>query len=85
MKKIILILLTIVLALLTIIFGWIFYNRIGMDYNSEGNYFDKNSLVIYKEQAAMIYGIISFILLTLTLLITWKLKSNIKKLKKDTI
>lgn len=76
---------TIVLALLTTIFGWTFYIRIGMDYNSEGNYFDKNSLVVYKEQAVMIYGIISFILLTLTLLITWKLKSNIKKLKKDTI
>lgn len=76
---------TIVLALLTIIFGWTFYNRIGMDYNSEGNYFDKNSLVVYKEQAVMIYEIISFILLTLTLLITCKLKSNIKKLKKDTI
>ena len=69
----------IILVLLTILFGWTFYVRSGMDYNSEGNYFDENTLVVYKEQTLFVYGIITFIFVTLTSLTIWKLKSNIKK------
>lgn len=50
-----------------------------MDYNSEGTYFDENTLVVYNEQALVVYGITTFILITLTLMTTWKLKSIIKK------
>lgn len=69
----------IVLVLLTTLFSWSFYTRCKMDYNSEGTYFEENTLVVYNEQALVVYGIITFILLTLTLLTTWKLKSIIKK------
>lgn len=80
MKAKILILLIIVLVLLTALFSWLFYIRISMDYNSEGTYFDKNALVVYNEQAVLVYGIITFILLTLTVVTTWKLKSTFKNL-----
>ncbi|GAA4040383.1 hypothetical protein [Flavobacterium chungnamense] len=81
MKARILILLIIVLTILTALFSWSFYTRIRMDYNSEGTYFDKDSLVVYKEQALIVYGLITSILLTLTVLITLKLKSIINKNK----
>lgn len=80
MKAKILIPLLIVLVLLTALFSWSFYIRISMDYNSEGTYFDKNALVVYNEQAVLVYGIITFILLTLTVVTTWKLKSTFKNL-----
>lgn len=80
MKVKILILLIIVLGLLTALFSWLFYIRIRMDYNSEGTYFDKNTLVVYNEQAVLVYRIITFILLTLTVVTTWKLKSIFNKL-----
>lgn len=80
MKAKILILQLIVLVLLTTLFSWSFYIRIRMDYNSEGTYFDKNTLVVYNEQAVLVYGIITFILLTLTVVTTWKLKSTFKNL-----
>ncbi len=79
MKAKIVILLIVILAILTAFFSWSFYIRIRMDYNSEGTYFDKNTLVVYKEQALVVYGLISFVLLTLTLLTTLKLKSIINK------
>ncbi len=49
-----------------------------MDYNSEGTYFDNETLVVYNEQAVLVYGIITFILLTLTVVTTWNLKSTFK-------
>jgi len=79
MKARILILLIIVLTILTALFSWSFYTRIRMDYNSEGNYFDNETLVVYKEQALIVYGLITFILITLTLLTTLKLKSIFNK------
>ena len=68
-----------ILALLTLVFSWSFYTRCKMEYNSEGTYFDKNTLVSYNEQGLLVYGILAFIGLTLTLLATWKLKSISKK------
>jgi hypothetical protein len=81
MKAKTLIILIIILALLTALFSWLFYTRIRMDYNSEGNYFDKKTLVVYNEQALIVYGLISFVLLTLILMTTLKLKSIISKNK----
>ncbi len=81
MKAKTLIVLIIILALLTALFSWLIYTRIRMDYNSEGNYFDKKTLVVYNEQALIVYGLISFVLLTLILMTTLKLKSIISKNK----
>lgn len=77
--KIRILVIVIILVLLTALFSWSFYTRWMMDYNSEGTYFDKNTLVTYKDQALLVYGIIAFILMTMTLLTTWKLKSIIKR------
>ena len=79
MKIKILIILIVILALLTALFSWSFYSRAKMDYNSEGNYFDNETLVVYNEQAVIVYGLITFIFLTLTLFTTMKLKSITKK------
>ena len=64
-----------IFSLLTALFSWSFYSRSRMNYNSEGKYFDKETLIVYDEQALMVYGLITFILLSLTLLSTLKLKS----------
>jgi len=75
--------LLVILAILTALFSWSFYTRIRMDYNSEGTYLDKDSLVVYNEQAQIVYGLITFILIILiilTLLTTLKLKSIFKNL-----
>jgi outer membrane protein assembly factor BamE (lipoprotein component of BamABCDE complex) len=80
MKAKILILLLVILAILTALFSWSFYTRIKMDYNSEGTYLDKDSLVVYNEQAQIVYGLITLILIILTLLTTLKLKSIFKNL-----
>jgi uncharacterized phage infection (PIP) family protein YhgE len=70
MKAKILILLLVILAILSALFSWSFYTRIRMDYNSEGTYLDKDSLVVYNEQAQIVYGLITFILIILKLLTT---------------
>ena len=80
MKAKILILLLVILAILSALFSWSFYTRIKMDYNSEGTYLDKDSLVVYNEQAQIVYGLITLILIILTLLTTLKLKSIFKNL-----
>ena len=65
----------IIFSLLTALFSWSFYSRSRMNYNLEGKYFDKETLIVYDQQAVMVYGLITFILLSLTLLTTLKLKS----------
>jgi hypothetical protein len=71
--------LTAFLTILTTIFGWIFYSRLILDYNSEGNYFDEKLSIIYHEHAVFIYGAFFFILFCLTLLAIWKLKASTRR------
>jgi len=47
-----------------------------MSYNSEGNYFDENSGVVYHQQAVNVFGVIALILFFLTILTVWKLKKS---------
>lgn len=68
-----------ILASFTVMFTWSFFARVRMDYNSEGNYFDEKALVVYREQTLIVYGLISFVSLLLTLLAALKLKSIISK------
>ena len=79
MKKWTLVILTIFTSVLTFIFSLTFFNRIRMNYNTEGNYFDENSAVVYHEQAVFVYGILAFVLLLVTTLTIWRLKVNLKK------
>jgi len=77
MKKRILIILTTILFVLTAVFSFIYLNRLKMNYNSEGNYFNENPGVVYHQQAVIIWGIIALVLFFLTVLTAWKLKKNI--------
>ena len=69
--------LTTILIVLTAVFSLTHLNRLKMNYNSEGNYFDENSGVVYHQQAVIIWGIIALALFFLTILTAWKLKKNI--------
>lgn len=79
MKIKIIILATAILALLFILSGWTFYTRMVLDYNSKGNYFDEKTLVTYNEQGVITFGLMTFVLLIVTLLMIKK----IKKLRKN--
>ena len=79
MKKWTLVILTIFTSVLTFIFSLTLFNRIRMNYNTEGNYFDENSAVVYHEQAVFVYGILAFVSLLVTTLTIWRLKVNLKK------
>jgi len=69
MAKYLLMAFTIILIVLTILFGWTFINRWTMPFDSEGNYFDQNAGVVYHQQSALVYGLITTFLLSLTILI----------------
>ena len=79
MKKKILIILTTIFAVLTMAFSLMYLNRLNLDYNSEGNYFDENSGVVYYQQAVIVFGIITLILFILTILSAWKLRKMVSK------
>lgn len=60
--------LTIILALATLVIAIIFVSRLTLSYNSQGSYFDENSSTVYYEQAVIIYGLLFSSGLVLTLL-----------------
>jgi len=68
MRKVILPIITIILAGLTVLASVTFINRWGLPYNSEGNYFDESSAVVYHEQSVLVYGTAATVLLLLTVL-----------------
>jgi hypothetical protein len=78
MKKIASLLSAIILIFLSTIIGKILINRVSLRYNSEGKYFDENSLMVYDEQAIIGYGILFVIALGLAL---FSIKSIIKRIK----
>ena len=74
--KIIFTILTIILALVTLLIASIFVNRLTLSYNSEGRYFDESSLTVYHEQGVSVYGLIFLSGLVLTLLTLYKTKKT---------
>jgi len=64
------------LGVLAITFFMLFVNRLGMEYNSEGNYFDESTGVVYHEQSVSVFGIISVALLLITILAFSKVRSS---------
>lgn len=67
-----------VFSTLTIFFGYIFWRRLKMPYNSEGKYFDTENLITYEEQAVTVYGLIllTFFLIVVILLFKSKVRKN---------
>ena len=61
MKKIILWFLNIASLILGIFVGIIWFNHLGLDYNSEGKYFDERNAVVYDRDGLFAYGILTLI------------------------
>jgi hypothetical protein len=59
--------LVVILSVVTIGFACLTISRMMIDYNENGVYFDANSLVTYDDDAIPAYGIITIILLTVTI------------------
>lgn len=78
MIKILLIIFMASLTILTVVNGFTFINRLTMPYNSEGNYFDESSSIVYHQQSIIVYGLLCFVFITLTILLAYKI---IKKYK----
>jgi hypothetical protein len=76
MKKLILSIGTILLIHLTVLAGWVWKHRLSLPYNSEGRYVDEKSGVVYNQQAMEVYGLITLVLLLLTV---WMAYVTLKK------
>lgn len=73
MGKILLTFLITSLTILTIVICLTFINRLTMPYNSEGNYFEENSCVVYHQQSVIFYGILIVLFLFLTIFSVYKI------------
>lgn len=60
MKKIILWTINLTTIIIGFCFGMKWFNQLGLDYNSEGRYFDEMASVVYKEESIMVYGALTF-------------------------
>ena len=78
MTKIILIVTTTLLTILTIVFVMILIERLTLPFNSEGNYFNEKDFLVYNQQSIIAYGLLTFIFLTTTIILTY---FTIKKIK----
>jgi len=79
MKKIIWTILTTILFLTTLLIAWTFINRLTINYNEEGRYFDEESMTVYNQQSVWVYGLfttIGIVLTTLTMLMLKRGKSK---------
>jgi hypothetical protein len=73
MRKNVLFPVLVVFICLTLLFFYQFLKRINLPYNSEGNYFDEESLITYKAQAAEVYGTLAFACLLFTGIFLYKM------------
>lgn len=76
MKQLLLWILNITTLLLTILFGTIWINRLQLEYNNEGKYFDEINQIVYDTDARLVYGILTFCFVLAGLFLwiyTWKL------------
>ncbi len=65
-----------------IMFVWSFVNRLLLNYNLEGNYFDENSAVVYHSQAVLVFGILALLFLISTLIFVYLTIKSLKNQKK---
>jgi len=72
---------SIFLALTAVVVGFTLINRLSFDYNSEGNYFDESSAIVYNQQAISTYGLVTFILFVAS---TFLIYRTIQKCKTGT-
>ena len=72
--KVVMTTLTVVLVLVTLTLTYAFITSLTLTYNSEGNYFDESSMVVYHQQDVEAYGFLSFVAVVLTSLSVYKTK-----------
>lgn len=78
MNSKILISIKIVVWALTAFLGLTFYNRLKMPYNTEGNYFEENSALVYHEQSVLVWGLVFFVFFCFSVFVTFSGKSKLK-------
>ena len=78
MTKIMLIVTTTLLTILTIVFVITLIERLTLPYNSEGSYFDEKDFLVYNQQSIISYGLLTFIFLTTTIISTYFMIKKIK-------
>ena len=72
-------LLLFICLIFAVLFGWVFYFRMGLEYNSEGRWFDPDSEVVYHEQAVGFFGVllvISVVILSVVAYWIWTSSGN---------
>ena len=75
MKKTVLLIFT---AILTILFSLIYKDRLNLEYNEEGRFFDENTATVYHQQAVSVYGLIALFFFILTLIFIKRIFKNCK-------
>lgn len=59
--------------------GIIWFNRLGLEYNSEGRYFDETISVVYEQDELLVYGILTLFFIIVGIVswtITWRPKQT---------
>jgi len=64
---------------LTALAGYTFNIRLGMPYNSKGSYLDGDSGIVYSQNSVEIYAVVTFVLLSLTVLTFFYMVRSFKK------
>lgn len=80
--KYVLLTISVVILLLTFLVGSIYFNRLTLNYNSEGNFFSMKESIVYTEQALGVFGLLTIlgvVLSTLTIFGTIRYFRNTKK------
>lgn len=53
---------------ITIVLFFVFFKRLGLSYNEEGNYFDEVACVVYHSQSIIFYGVLLFLMFIISVL-----------------
>ena len=77
--KLVMIIGTAILSLVTIFLGFVFVKSLTYPYNSEGRYFDEASATVHHDQAVGVYGLLFFSVLIITLVIVYKTRKAFYK------
>lgn len=79
MKRFILCFTTFILLVITFFAMKMFVERLRMPFNSEGNYFDPISEVVYHQQSVISYGIISFLFALVSFFMIFRIVSLFRR------
>lgn len=70
MKRTILWTITIGSTTIGLFFGMLWFNRLRLDYNLYGKYFDETTLVVYDDDSILVYGLLALFVVLIGM-ISW--------------